>query len=177
MTKSHQTSPLKTHKLLVVSQISLRLSAIAATLSAAWITLSTKQTALVFGIEFDARYSYSPAFKFFAYANLIVCVCTVVSLFIALILGRKMVDPIYYFYLFLHDLVMTVLLMAGCAAATAVGYVGRYGNSHSGWMPICGYFAKFCNRATAACALSYFGFFFFLILTLISATKSRQVQI
>lgn len=150
-------------------------------------------------------------FRFFAYANLIVCAFTILSLFVAFILGNKAVDPTYYFYMFLHDLVtfmlynsfswililiiktfffksdkhlmkknwqiISVLLMAGCAAATAVGYVGKYGNSHAGWTAICGYFAKFCNRATAASSLSYFALFFYLILTVISANKSRQIQV
>ncbi|KAL6576236.1 hypothetical protein OROHE_000017 [Orobanche hederae] len=172
----HIMAPLKTHTLLFVTQMSLRVFATAATLAATWIMLSIKQTSLVFGIEFEARYSYSPAFKFFAYANLLSCISTFLSLFIAFILGRKTVDPTYYFYMFLHDLIMTVLLMAGCAAATAVGYVGKYGNSHSGWMAVCGYFAKFCNRAEAASLLSYLGFFSYLILTVISANKSRYIQ-
>ncbi|KAI3455088.1 hypothetical protein Pfo_011751 [Paulownia fortunei] len=175
--KSHHSPPLKTHKLFFVTQISLRVLAAAVTLAATWIVLTNNQTALVFGIQVDARYSYSPAFKFFAYANLIACAFTVLSLFLAFILGNKAVDPTYYFYMFLHDLIMTVLLMAGCAAATAVGYVGKYGNSHTGWAAICGYFAKFCNRATAASLLSYFGFFFYLILTVISANNSRQIQV
>ncbi|GER45518.1 CASP-like protein VIT_17s0000g00560 [Striga asiatica] len=174
----HIIPPLKTHKLLFATQISLRLLAFAATLAATSIMLSTKQTALVFGIQLDARYSYSPAFKFFAFSNLIVCVFTVLSLFTAFILGRKTVDSsTYYFYMFLHDLVMTILLMAGCAAATAVGYIGKYGNSHSGWMAICGYFAKFCNWVTAASILSYFGLFFYFVLTIVTAHKSRQIQI
>lgn len=72
---------------------------------------------------------------------------------------------------------MTVFLMAGCAAATAVGYIGKYGNNHSGWMAVCGYFAKFCNRVTVAAFLSYLGLFIYLMLTVISANKSRQIQV
>ncbi|KAK6148024.1 hypothetical protein DH2020_018936 [Rehmannia glutinosa] len=175
--KSHNISPLKTQKIFFVAQITLRILATATTLAATWIMLTTKQTQLVFGIQVDARYSYSPAFKFFAYANLVACASTVLSLFVAFILGKKAVDPTYHFYMFLHDLTMTVLLMAGCAAATAIGYVGKYGNSHTGWMAVCGYFAKFCNRATAASSLSYLGFFFYLLLTVISANTSPQIQI
>ncbi|CAA0806899.1 CASP-like protein 1F1 [Striga hermonthica] len=163
------------HKLFFATQISLRLLAFAATLAATSIMLSTKQTALVFGIQFDARYSYSPAFKFFAFANLVVCVFTVPSLFTAFILGRKTVDSTYYFYMFLHDMVMTILLMAGCAAATVVGYIGKYGNSHSGWMAICGYFNKFCDWVMAATILSYFGLFFYFVLAIVTAHKSRQI--
>ncbi|KAI3463583.1 hypothetical protein Pfo_020246 [Paulownia fortunei] len=173
---SLNSPPLKTHKLYFATQISLRVLAIAATLAAAWIILTSKQTTVVYGIQADARYSYSPAFKFFAFANIIALVFSVLSLILAFILGKMAVDPTYYFYLFLHDLIITVLLMAGCAAATAVGYLGKYGNSHTGWMAICDHFPKFCNRVTAAAVLSYLGFAFYLILTVISAKNWRQIQ-
>ncbi|KAL7139652.1 hypothetical protein ABFS83_09G067400 [Erythranthe nasuta] len=178
MEKPHTIRILKTHKSFILTQISLRFLAAASTLAATWITFTTKQTTLVFGIQIDARYSYSPTFKFFAYANLIASAFTFLSLFFVFLLGNKpAVDPTHYFYIFLHDLIMTVLLMGGCAAATAIGYVGKYGNSHSGWVAICGYFGKFCNRITAASLLSYFGFLLYLLLTVISANKSRQIQV
>ncbi|XP_057804878.1 CASP-like protein 1F1 [Salvia miltiorrhiza] len=168
--KSLRLPPLKPHKLFFLSQISLRAFAGAATLAAAWIMLTAKQTSVVFGIQVHARYSYSPTFKFFAYTNLIVCGSTILSLLVA----YKAVDPAYYFYVFVHDLMVTVLLMAGCAAATAVGYVGKYGNSHAGWVGICGYFGKFCSKATAASSISYLALVAYLILTVVSANKSRH---
>lgn len=67
------------------------------------------------------------------------------------------------------------LLMAGCAAATAIGYVGKYGNSHTGWMAICDHFSKFCNKLILSIMLSYLSFFFYLCLTIISANRSRHV--
>lgn len=70
-----------------------------------------------------------------------------------------------------------MLTTAGCAAATAVGYVGKYGNSHAGWMAVCGYFPKFCNKATAALSISYFALALYFILTVISANKSRQIVV
>ncbi|XP_012842761.1 PREDICTED: CASP-like protein 1F2 isoform X2 [Erythranthe guttata] len=164
MEKPHTIRILKTHKSFILTQISLRFLAAASTLAATWITFTSKQTTLVFGIQIDARYSYSPTFKFFAYANLIASAFTFLSLFFVFVLGNK-------------PAIMTVLLMGGCAAATAIGYVGKYGNSHSGWVAICGYFGKFCNRITAASLLSYFGFLLYLLLTVISANKSRQIQV
>ncbi|KAL3512533.1 hypothetical protein ACH5RR_025250 [Cinchona calisaya] len=163
----------KTHKICLVAQICLRFLASVATLSAAWIMLTSKQTVAVFGIVVDARYSYSTAFKFFAYANIIVCACSVLSSFFLLVAGYKFLAAKNYFSLFLHDLIMTTLLMAGCAAATAIGYVGQNGNSHTGWMPICDHFGKFCRRVTISVALSYFSVILYLVLTIISANSSR----
>lgn len=55
--------PLKTHKLYSGAQISLRVLAIAATLAAALLMFFSKQATTVYGIQVDARYTYSPAFE------------------------------------------------------------------------------------------------------------------
>lgn len=68
---------------------------------------------------------------------------------------------------------MTVVV-AGCAAATAVGYVGRYGNSHTGWIPVCDHFEKFCDRLIVSVAFSYIALILFLLLTILSAHMSRR---
>ncbi|XP_059645044.1 CASP-like protein 1F1 [Cornus florida] len=167
----------KTHKLFMAAQFSFRILAIVTTLAAAWTMFTSKQSVVVYGIAVDARYSYSSAFKFFAFANLIACIFSVLSLFLVFVLGRKGSDATNFFYMFLHDLVMMTLVMAACAAATAIGYVGRYGNSHTGWMAICDNFAKFCDRVTVSVVLSYLSFIFYLFLTIISASKSRQTQV
>ncbi|KAL0277952.1 UNVERIFIED_CONTAM: CASP-like protein 1F1 [Sesamum radiatum] len=133
--KTYHIPPPKSQKLFILTQIPLRILAAAVTLAATSITLTNKQTAVIYGIQIDARYSYSPALKFFAYANLIACAFAVLSLFLALILRNKAVDSTYYFYMFLHDL------------------------------------------GTAASSLSYFGFLFYFILTVVSANRSRHFQV
>ncbi|KAK9090918.1 hypothetical protein Sjap_024095 [Stephania japonica] len=55
--------------------------------------------------------------------------------------GRK-----NYFTIFVINLVVVGLALTGSSAATAMGYVGRYGDSHAGWMPSCGTFGRFCDR-------------------------------
>ncbi|XP_073295990.1 CASP-like protein 1F1 [Primulina huaijiensis] len=171
------SSPLKTHKIFFLTQISLRILSFAASLAAAWMMLTNKQNALVYGIWVSASYSYSSAFKFFAYANIIACAFSVVSLFLASIFGYTEINPTNYFAMFVHDLIITVLLMAGCAAATAIGFVGKYGVSEAGWLPLCDHFPPFCNRGAAATTLSYFSVVFYMVLTIISAKKSRQIQV
>ncbi|CAK9177456.1 unnamed protein product [Ilex paraguariensis] len=195
--KVGENQPVKTQKYFAAAQICLRALVTAATLAAAWIMLTTKETVVVFGIVVDARYSYSSAFKFFAVANLVACVTSALCLLFTSVLGHKDLGSKNYFYMFLVDLVIIVLscrifmyyphefelrqvvmilLMAGCAAATAIGFVGRYGNSHTGWMAICDHFAKFCNRATVSVMFSFLAFILYLCLTIISANKSRQIQ-
>ncbi|KAJ8559765.1 hypothetical protein K7X08_003823 [Anisodus acutangulus] len=175
--KNMQSPPLKPYKCLLGTQILLRILATAFTLASTWILLTSKQTVTVFGLEMDARYSYSPIFKFFALANMIGCAFSVLSLFLAFVVGHKGLDPKNSFYMFLHDLIVLALLLAGCAAATAVGYVGKYGEMHSGWMPICEHVSKFCHKVTSSVMLSYFAVLFYLCLAIISANQSRQIQV
>ncbi|XP_075096301.1 CASP-like protein 1F1 [Nicotiana tabacum] len=72
---------------------------------------------------------------------------------------------------------MMVLLLAGCAAATSIGFVGKYGVRQAGWMPICDHVSKFCQRVADSVMLSYLGVFFYLCLTIISANRSRHIQV
>ncbi|XP_059300105.1 CASP-like protein 1F1 [Lycium ferocissimum] len=173
-TKNMQNPPLKSNKCLLGTQILFRILATAFTLAATLIILTSKQTVTVFGIEMDARYNYSSAFKFFAFANMIGCALSVLSLFLASVLSHRGL-PKNYFYMFLHDLIVMALLLAGCAAATAIGYVGKYGEMHSGWMPICDHVSKFCHKVTTSVMLSYFAVILYLCLVIISANQSRKV--
>ncbi|XVE63735.1 hypothetical protein DITRI_Ditri07aG0043600 [Diplodiscus trichospermus] len=97
--------PLKTHKLVLGAQIWLRILAIATALAATWVIIASNETAVVFGLSFEAKYSYSPAFKFFAFANAFACGFTLLSLFFVLFFVRHGLTPANYFSLFLHDLV------------------------------------------------------------------------
>ncbi|XP_027773876.1 CASP-like protein 1F1 isoform X2 [Solanum pennellii] len=138
-----QNPIMKSDKCLLSTQILLRILAIAFTLAATSIILTSKQAVTVFGIEMDARYSYSSAFKFFAITNMITM----------------------------------ALLLAGCAAATAVGYVGKYGQTHSGWLPICDHVDKFCRKVSHSIMLSYIAMILYLCLTIISANQSRKIMV
>ncbi|GFZ08020.1 hypothetical protein Acr_19g0009570 [Actinidia rufa] len=172
--KTMQNPPLKTHKYSLGCQICLRLLASVASLAAVWIMRTSNQSLVLYGIHMDAKYSYSSAFKFFAVANLIACSFSVKSLFAAVILARKCSNPNKFFYLFLHDLIVMTLVMAACAAATAIGVVARNGNVHTGWIAICDNFVRFCHRITISVTLSYVSFVLYLLLTIISANKARK---
>ncbi|KAF8378052.1 hypothetical protein HHK36_029386 [Tetracentron sinense] len=188
-TKVVQNPPRKSQKLFFIAQISLRILAVVATFAATWIMVTSKQSKEIFGIKFAAKYSYSSAFQFFAGANAAACVFSLLSLVLVSVLSLKGSRPGSYFFLLLHDMflelktcfsffqILMVLLMAGCAAATAIGFVGLYGNNHTGWMAICNEFGKFCNRLTVSVAFSYLSFLIFFILTVMSANKSRLIQL
>ncbi|KAG4185679.1 hypothetical protein ERO13_A09G247650v2 [Gossypium hirsutum] len=125
-------------------------------------------------MSFDARYSYSPAFKFFAYANAIAFGFSLMSLFF-LFFARHALTATIYFFFFLHDLMMMSLVLSGLAAGTVIGMVARDGNGHTGWLKICDRFEKFCDKVTVSMALSYVAVVCLLVLTVMSAGKSRQI--
>ncbi|KAG7951348.1 hypothetical protein I3843_12G002300 [Carya illinoinensis] len=114
----------KTQKIVLGIQICSRIFAIVTTMAAPCIIFTSKQSTEIIGITFDARYSYSSTFKFFAFANAIACAFSMLSLFFVFVLCRPGTNSAnYYYYLFLHDLFMMSLVLAGCAAATAEGYI------------------------------------------------------
>lgn len=176
-TKFSQNQPLKTQKNFIGAQIFLRIVVIAASFASTWLMLTNKQTIDIGGFVLDANYSYSPEFKFLSYANIVVGAFSFLSLLFLVLVGRRSSNPTYYFILFLHDLALMSLVLGGCAAATVIGSLGKYGNSHTGWMQICDHFGKFCKRATTSVTFSYLSLVCLLILTITSASKSRQIQV
>ncbi|KAL4361153.1 hypothetical protein GQ457_04G035990 [Hibiscus cannabinus] len=177
MEHSEEISRRKTNKLSLYAQIGLRIMAISTAFAATWTIVTAKQTVLVFGMQFHAQYTYSPAFKFFMFANAFACGFTFFSLMFVFFSLRRGLTPKSFFVLFLHDLFMMSLMLSGVAAGTAIGYVGRYGNSHSGWTEICGYLKKYCDRVMTSMMLSYLSVVCLLVLTVISAGKSRQIKL
>ncbi|CAN4085479.1 unnamed protein product [Withania somnifera] len=162
----------KTQRIMLIVQILLRILGFAFSLGAVCRIVTSKQ--VVF-LGFDARYTYSPSLKFFAYANIIGSASSVLSLFLVLIsCCKKHLYSNKYFYLFIHDLFVLGLLVAGSAAGTAIGFVGKYGQKHSAWEPICTIVPKFCHKVTVSLTLSYIAIIFYLCLTIISADQSRQ---
>ncbi|KAL8230488.1 hypothetical protein R6Q57_000266 [Mikania cordata] len=164
-----------THLYFMASQIWLRIVAAATSISAVILILNSRQSKVLFGTNLDARYSYSPAFKFYMILNVVVCAFSVLSMLPVFKLGRKFSNSINYFYLFLHDLILVILLAVGTGAATAFGQVGKYGNSHAGWMPICDNFEKFCLKVVSSLILGYISIICYLLLAIISANKARQI--
>lgn len=68
-----------------------------------------------------------------------------------------------------------VLVMASASAATAIGYLGKEGNDQIGWMKVCPYYEKFCNRVAISLVFSYVGLMFFLLICALSSVyKTRQ---
>ncbi|XP_047341148.1 CASP-like protein 1F2 [Impatiens glandulifera] len=164
----------ETERLWSTTQISLRFFAFATSFTSAMIIFKNKQVTFLFGMEFSATYTDDPTFKFFAYSNMIAACLSALSLIFSIANSRKPMDQTVYFYFFMHDLIMAMLMTAASAAASAIGYVGKHGNSQAGWIAICDHFGRYCAKNTVAVALSYFCLFLYLFLIVMSSIKSRQ---
>lgn len=121
-----------THLSFMASQIWFRIVAAGTSIAVACLMFTSRESKVLFGAELDARYNYSPAFKyvvfcfvkyvvydemfckgvclfvccrFFTMMNVVVCGFSLLSLMPVFTLGRKFSNSINYFFLFLHDLV------------------------------------------------------------------------
>ncbi|XP_042501335.1 CASP-like protein 1C1 [Macadamia integrifolia] len=137
----------------------LRLIALAATLSAAIVMATSSQTTTVYGISFEAKYSFTPAFKFFVIANAIVSVYGFLVLFLPS-------ESLLWRLVVALDVIITMLLTSSISAALAIAYVGKKGNSHAGWLPICGQVSKYCDRVTGALIAGFIAAIIYLLLLL-----------
>ncbi|KAK3026754.1 hypothetical protein RJ639_042207 [Escallonia herrerae] len=151
------------------AQLALRALAIAFTSAAIIMMVMSKESVSLLGTVLQARYTYSSAFRYKLGADAVVCTLSLFSLIPFYVFSRPKSDPSNYFYLLLPDLVFTVLMISGCAAATAIGYVGHHGQSQTGWMPICGQVNNFCDKVMLSIVLSYLAFLCFLVLTIMAA--------
>ncbi|XP_075524297.1 CASP-like protein 1C1 [Primulina tabacum] len=139
----------------------LRLVALASTLTATLIMVTSHDSAEFFSIKFEADYKKSPAFNYFVIMNAIASGYT----FILSFLPAK---TSYGHFVLVLDLVMTLLLVSSISACLAIGQVGKNGNSNAGWLPICGQVPKFCDHVTAALIAGFVASTIYLIIVIYS---------
>ncbi|KAI8001529.1 CASP-like protein 1C1 [Camellia lanceoleosa] len=121
----------------------LRLIALGATITATVVMVTSHDSATVLNITFGAKYSYSPSLKYFVVINAIASGYGLIVLFLP-------TNCSLWRFVLVADLVIMALLDSSISAAAAIGYVGRKGNIHAGWLPICGQVPKFCDHASGA---------------------------
>ncbi|KAK9117651.1 hypothetical protein Sjap_016598 [Stephania japonica] len=177
-TKAEQNPPLKTQTRFLVGHAALRTLGIAAALIAIGLMTTGKQAVELLGFQLVAKYSYSPILRYFVIISTIACGLSALSLGCFLYSVRS-INPgrKNYFTIFVIDLVVVGLALTGSSAATAMGYVGRYGDSHAGWMPICGTFGRFCDRMTVSVAFSFFAAVVYMGLAVWSAWIASEAHL
>ncbi|XWS30551.1 hypothetical protein CRYUN_Cryun24cG0128000 [Craigia yunnanensis] len=154
-----------------MAQTMLRIFAAAFALAAICVMATSSQSIILLGITFKAQYNYSSAMRFLLVTDAILCAFSVLSVIFVYRLSRSESDIKNCFYLFLHDMVIMVLAISGCAAATTVGYIGKYGEEKMGWLALCNRVGKFCNQMTISLVLSYLAFFSYFALAVMSSNE------
>ena len=62
--------------------------------------------------------------------------------------------------------VAALLLTSSMSSALAIAQVGKKGNTHAGWLPICGQVSKFCNHVSGALVAGILAAIFYYVLNL-----------
>ncbi|EXC25512.1 hypothetical protein L484_009820 [Morus notabilis] len=137
----------------------VRLLAFAATLSAAVVMATSHEKASLFTISFEAKYSQTPAFKYFVIANAIVSVYGILVLFLPS-------ESLLWRLVVAFDLVFTMLLNSSISAALAIAYVGKKGNTYAGWLPICGQVPRYCGQVKGALIAGFIALIIYMALLL-----------
>ncbi|KAL9241807.1 hypothetical protein vseg_015872 [Gypsophila vaccaria] len=164
----------KSSKGMFIAQVVLRCVTGVLAFVATVVMVKSGQSTLIFGIEFQAKFSYASAFRYFVGINITICALSLISLIAICISYGSKFNSIVYFSLFLHDLIATLLQMAGCAAASAIGYVGKYGQDQIGWPKICDEVTKFCNHVKVSIVFSYLAFICLFTLTIMAFIQAHR---
>uniref|UniRef100_A0ACD5YN10 Uncharacterized protein n=1 Tax=Avena sativa TaxID=4498 RepID=A0ACD5YN10_AVESA len=164
-------------KLIGLPPILLRASALLATTVAAVVMGLNRQsyTAVVAIVgtrkltqTFTTQFKDMPAFVYFVIAN---AIASLYNLAVVLVMRRRLVQGRVQHLVLVHmtDMVIMVLLATGAAAAASMAELGKNGNLHAHWNPVCNKFGSFCIRGGVSLVSSFLGVALMLALNLLSA--------
>nr|CAD1843467.1 unnamed protein product [Ananas comosus var. bracteatus] len=122
----------------------LRLFAAAATLVAAVVMATSHETTSYFGFTMEAKFQYTSSFV------LLVLLIPSTSSFSRLVIAT--------------DVIIGMLLTSAVAATGALSELGKNGNQHAGWLPICGQIHEFCNHVMGALICAFVGLLIYLLI-------------
>ncbi|CAL9125715.1 unnamed protein product [Musa acuminata var. zebrina] len=153
--------------------LSLRLAAVLATATATVVMAlnkqSTRMAVAVVGTSpilktFTAAFQQTPAFVNFVIANAIASLYNLLVLLLRPFLKAKPHDILVH----LLDEVIFALVATGAAAAASMAELGKNGNVHARWNPICDRFEAFCIRGGLALMASFAGALLLLLMNAFS---------
>uniref|UniRef100_A0ACD6A209 Uncharacterized protein n=1 Tax=Avena sativa TaxID=4498 RepID=A0ACD6A209_AVESA len=167
-------------KLVGLRPILLRASALSATTVAAVVMGLNRQsyTAVVAIVgtrnltqTFTTKFKDMPAFVYFVIAN---AIASLYNLAVVLVMRRRLVQGRVQHLVLVHmtDMVIMVLLATGAAAAASMAELGKNGNLHAHWNPVCNKFGSFCTRGGVSLVSSFLGVALMLALNLLSAAAN-----
>ncbi|KAK9092543.1 hypothetical protein Syun_027454 [Stephania yunnanensis] len=143
----------------------LRLLALGATTSAAVVMATSRETTFVLNLPFYAKFTDSPAFMYFLVTNGVASIYSLLALFVPSEswLGHLVMAL---------DAVVSMLLTSGISVVLAIGYVGKKGNPHAGWLPICNQVPKFCDHVSGATIAGVVGAAIYFVLHMYTLVRT-----
>ncbi|KAG9457588.1 hypothetical protein H6P81_002096 [Aristolochia fimbriata] len=160
---------------LSVVDFSLRFLVFAATLTALIVMVTSKQTELVtlpvilLQTFRSAKFQHSPAFIYFVVVMCVACAYALLTLAAAFTsIFKPFPSSKSLMLLVFFDALFAGIVSTATGAAAGVAYIGLKGNTHVGWMKICGTFDKFCRHAGSSLALALFASVLLLLLVMLS---------
>ncbi|EES19280.1 hypothetical protein BDA96_09G093900 [Sorghum bicolor] len=139
----------------------LRLAAAGAAAAAAIIMVTSHETTSFFGIEMEAKYSYTPSFVFFVVAFAVAFAYSLLAL-----LARP--GSTASRLLLLSDVMVGMLLTGAVAATGAISQVGKSGNEHAGWLPICAQVQAYCSHVMGALIAGFVSLLLYFLIIMYS---------
>ncbi|KAL6643782.1 hypothetical protein ACP70R_018548 [Stipagrostis hirtigluma subsp. patula] len=164
-------------RLVAAQPVVLRASAVLATaVAAAVMALNVQSYTAVVAIvgtrpltqTFTAKFRDTPAFVYFVIANAIAGVYNLAVLVLRRLLRRRTAGLVVH----MLDMVIMALLATGASTAASMAELGKNGNLHARWNPICDKFSSFCNRGGIALVSSFIGVAVMLALNLLTAASN-----
>ncbi|TKW29547.1 hypothetical protein SEVIR_3G402400v4 [Setaria viridis] len=154
-------------------------AALATAVAAAVMALNTQSYTAVVAIvgtrpltqTFTAKFRDTPAFVYFVIANAIAGVYNLLVLIIRRLILRRRTSSLVVQML---DMVIMALLATGAATAASMAELGKNGNLHARWNPMCDKFGSFCSRGGIAIVSSFIGVVLMLALNLLSAASNAH---
>ncbi|KAK4255505.1 hypothetical protein QN277_008502 [Acacia crassicarpa] len=144
-----------------IAHLVLRFLAFGATLSSVIVMATSHERLGFFPFYYDAKYTNTPAFKYFVIANSVV---TVYGFFVMLLPPKSLL----WRFVVALDLVFAMLLISSESAAVSIAYVGKKGNAYAGWLPICGQVQNYCDHVTGALVAGLAAVIIYVILLMYS---------
>ncbi|KAG0467749.1 hypothetical protein HPP92_017077 [Vanilla planifolia] len=123
--------------------------------------------------SYAAKFHQTPAFIFLVVANAVASIYNPVVLLCSFFSKGKALHNMMLRY---TDLVVFAVTATGAAAGASMAELGRNGNLHARWSPICDQFGGFCLRSDVAIAASFVGAFLHMILIAVSLADGIQTS-
>jgi uncharacterized protein (TIGR01569 family) len=171
--------PIRHHPMHSCLNFILRVLTALATAAAVVVTLKSNQSYRSLSGYSKARWRDFPALKWFIIANAVVFVYAVIAGIIAFFSICIRRGPLSYtasaFLTFLADFLLASALISAAAAALAVAWIGKHGQSTAGWSATCGTVDKFCNYIQGAIIASFCGWVFLALSTLLAVSALHHL--